>query len=327
MVRATFIKQIVVYCIVFIAGAGIALSQAQSVTAADVTIDITPDNAAGAGAGQRNVVLQNPSGFEIQSYEIIVSVDSTVVTLQSATDGTPLPLPQGVGARAEPTFGNAGFQRFVNDNGTGGTNATTIAVGTVTYSASSASTPLFQVSEATVIGVDTSGNSRLLTVATGASVPLATPTPVGGLTPTVTPGPLVPECNLCGYCKGGTVPTDYAECVACVYSDPGNLTDPSAQAPQTPIEGVEWTIFGCMESGVAGYTQQWIIISTAAVGGLSFVLILFGGYLILTSQGSHEKLRKGRKLIITGVSAALLVFFAVAVLQNVGFEILRIPGF
>ena len=62
-------------------------------------------------------------------------------------------------------------------------------------------------------------------------------------------------------------------------------------------------------------------------GGIAFLLILFGGFQILTSAGNPEKLNEGRELVSSAVAGLLLIIFSVFLLRLIGYDILRIPGF
>lgn len=157
----------------------------------------------------------------------------------------------------------------------------------------------------------------------------ATPTPTFGpsptyvVIPTIPAGPsptFTPACDLCGACIGLELPDDYAACVQCVYDTPGN-------PPQNPRTDVEWTVLGCVQTKPAGFAQSVIQTATYTVGGITFLIILYGGFLILTSRGNHVQLSRGTKLIRAGIISLLIVLFAVGILQLVGVKILNIPGF
>lgn len=172
--------------------------------------------------------------------------------------------------------------------------------------------------------------------ATPTGVP-PTPTPTFGpsptfvVIPTVPMGPsptFTPACDLCGGCIGLALPDDYAACVQCVYNTPGDPPNvPNPRPNQDPRTDVEWTVLGCVQTKPAGFAQSVIQTATYTIGGITFLIILYGGFLVLTSRGNHLQLERGSKLIRAGIISLLIVLFAVGILQLVGVKILNLPGF
>lgn len=87
------------------------------------------------------------------------------------------------------------------------------------------------------------------------------------------------------------------------------------------------TAFGCIPTDTSGFITKIISISVGIVGGIAFLLILFGGFQILTSSGNPEKLNAGKELISSAIAGLLLVIFSVFILRFIGVSILGIPGF
>ena len=136
----------------------------------------------------------------------------------------------------------------------------------------------------------------------------------------ITPSFAQNTCDLCGFCEGGIKPPDYDKCVSCLYSNPG--------PPPTALRsGVSFTVIGCLPTSPAAFIQKVLELTTAIAGGISFLLLLFGGFKILTSAGDPVRLASGKSLVISSIAALLLILFAVFLLRFIGFEILRIPGF
>jgi hypothetical protein len=135
-------------------------------------------------------------------------------------------------------------------------------------------------------------------------------------------------CDLCGYCVGNPVPNDYAECLECMY---GYTLVPGVTPPITDlglaVEGKYWTVIGCIETAPGQFTQKILQFVTAIAGGIMFIVLLYGSFLVLTSAGDPGQLDRGKSLIRSGVIALLLILFAVFILRFIGFTILRIPGF
>lgn len=158
-----------------------------------------------------------------------------------------------------------------------------------------------------------------------------TSTPIGPTnTPTITPTPTptippVPECDLCGHCKGASIPDDYASCLQCLYQDPGDPTDVN-NIPRNKIDGKQWTVYGCAASDIGGFASQSVKMLVAGISGITFLIMLYGGFLILTSQGDSDKLYTGKKLITSAIIAELLTIFATFLFSQAGNTILKIPG-
>ena len=62
-------------------------------------------------------------------------------------------------------------------------------------------------------------------------------------------------------------------------------------------------------------------------GGIAFLLILFGGFQILTSAGNPEQLTAGRELVTSAITGLLFVIFSLFILRLIGYNIFGIPGF
>lgn len=110
--------------------------------------------------------------------------------------------------------------------------------------------------------------------------------------------------NICQYANNS------AECIDCFVAK----------------EGV-WTAIGCIPTTPQGLFTKFFPIGIGMAGGIAFLLILFGGFQILTSAGNPEQLNEGRELVSSAVAGLLLIIFSVFLLRLIGYDILRIPGF
>ncbi len=75
------------------------------------------------------------------------------------------------------------------------------------------------------------------------------------------------------------------------------------------------------------FVSKLVGITVGIAGGIAFLLILFGGFQILTSAGNPEQLNAGRELISSAVAGLLLIIFSIFLLRLIGYNILGIPGF
>ncbi len=88
-----------------------------------------------------------------------------------------------------------------------------------------------------------------------------------------------------------------------------------------------WTAFGCIQSDPQQFVGEVLRLGVGLGGGIAFLLILFGGFQILTSAGDPEKLTAGRELVTSAITGLLLVIFSIFILRLIGYNIFGIPGF
>ncbi|MCL6096886.1 MAG: pilin [Patescibacteria group bacterium] len=62
-------------------------------------------------------------------------------------------------------------------------------------------------------------------------------------------------------------------------------------------------------------------------GGIALLLIIISGYRVLASQGNPEALKGAREQLTAAIVGLLFIIFALVILQIIGYDILRIPGF
>lgn len=93
-------------------------------------------------------------------------------------------------------------------------------------------------------------------------------------------------------------------------------------------QGKSWTAFGCIDTtSPAGFTTNLMKLGTGVAGGIAFLLILFGGFQIMTSSGNPERLQAGQELVGGSIAGLLLIIFSVFLLRLIGVDILGLPGF
>lgn len=166
------------------------------------------------------------------------------------------------------------------------------------------------------------------------SVLAQTPTPTGRFA----------ACDLCGYCQGNTPPSGWGKCAECLYGvingDPtSNVTlkiDESTNLPPKALPGKMYTQLGCIGTNLGGFQQAGAaagVVQTllnvifSIVGGLAFLSLIYGSFIILTSQANPERLNYGKRVVygaIIGVTFTLSAVFLVNLLSS---GILKIPGF
>lgn len=88
-----------------------------------------------------------------------------------------------------------------------------------------------------------------------------------------------------------------------------------------------WTAFGCIKTDPSSFIGDVLRIGIGIGGGVAFLLILFGGFQILTSAGNPEQLTAGRELVTSAITGLLLIIFSIFLLRLIGYNIFGIPGF
>lgn len=88
-----------------------------------------------------------------------------------------------------------------------------------------------------------------------------------------------------------------------------------------------WTALGCIHTDPSTFIGEILRIGIGIGGGIAFLLILFGGFQILTSAGNPEKLNAGKELVTSAITGLLIIIFSLFILRLIGFKIFAIPGF
>ena len=71
-----------------------------------------------------------------------------------------------------------------------------------------------------------------------------------------------------------------------------------------------------------------IVNASTGIGGvIAFILIVIGGFQIILSSGSPERVKAGKEMITSAIAGLLLIIFAVFILKLIGADILKIPEF
>ncbi|HJX59320.1 hypothetical protein A2V61_01805 [Candidatus Woesebacteria bacterium RBG_19FT_COMBO_47_8] len=88
------------------------------------------------------------------------------------------------------------------------------------------------------------------------------------------------------------------------------------------------TAIGCIPVGntnaFIGFILRWAI---GVGGGIAFLLILYAGFMIMTSSGNPDRLKAGQELMTSAIAGIIMLIFSVFVLRVIGVDILKLPGF
>jgi len=169
-------------------------------------------------------------------------------------------------------------------------------------------------------------------------------TQVLAITPTT--GPRFAACDLCGYCPPNPAPGSWVACQKCIYpgisSDPTTnqslAVNPTSGLPITGTPGRMYTFLGCLSSGggsfsqgggtgAGGIAQSLLKIVFSTVGGIAFLYLIYGSFVIISSQNEPEKLNYGKRVVWGAIIGLLFSLMSVLIVNLVANQILQIPGF
>ncbi len=87
------------------------------------------------------------------------------------------------------------------------------------------------------------------------------------------------------------------------------------------------TAIGCIRTSPAELVKDFMTFIISLAGGMAFLMMLLGAFGMLTSAGNPESLAAGKDRFTNAIIGLLFVIFAVLLLQIIGFDILKLPGF
>ncbi|OGH15015.1 MAG: hypothetical protein A2860_01030 [Candidatus Levybacteria bacterium RIFCSPHIGHO2_01_FULL_37_33] len=87
------------------------------------------------------------------------------------------------------------------------------------------------------------------------------------------------------------------------------------------------TDLGCIPNDPFGFVSKFYAVGLGLIGGVALLFIIYGGYIILTSQGQSDQLGRGKSYIYYAIAGLLLAIFGFVFIQVIAVDILHIPGF
>lgn len=87
------------------------------------------------------------------------------------------------------------------------------------------------------------------------------------------------------------------------------------------------TAIGCIHTNPPEFVKDFLTFVIGIGGGIAFLMMLLGSFQMLTSAGNPEALQAGRERLTSAIIGLLFVIFAVLLLQVIGVDILKLPGF
>lgn len=87
------------------------------------------------------------------------------------------------------------------------------------------------------------------------------------------------------------------------------------------------TELGCIPQDPSLFASKLYGIGLGLIGGVALIFIIYGGYLIMTSQGDPIKLEKGKSYVVSAIIGLILAISGFGLYRVITSDIIRIPGF
>ncbi len=89
-----------------------------------------------------------------------------------------------------------------------------------------------------------------------------------------------------------------------------------------------WTGLGCLPLDLNTLITSFVLTTGIGIGGgFSLLCIIYAAFMMQSSQGNPEKLKKAQEMITSCIMGLMLIIFSVFILKLIGVNILKIPGF
>lgn len=93
-------------------------------------------------------------------------------------------------------------------------------------------------------------------------------------------------------------------------------------------DGGVQTAIGCIPVKFSHFITYYLFpVAIGLAGLIAFLCIIYSAFVMQTSAGDPERLKKARQNLTSCIVGLLIIIFSVFILQLIGVEILKIPGF
>ena len=87
------------------------------------------------------------------------------------------------------------------------------------------------------------------------------------------------------------------------------------------------TALGCIAVNPQAIVAKGFEIAIFVGSGIAFMLLTWGAFLLITSQGNPEQITQGKDIIVSAGTGLLFIIFSIFLFRLIGVDILKIPGF
>ena len=89
-----------------------------------------------------------------------------------------------------------------------------------------------------------------------------------------------------------------------------------------------WTTMGCIDYNFSGFIQNIVFGRGIGLAGvLTFLCIVYAAFVLQTSAGDAQKVKKAQETMTSCIMGLVLIIFSIFILRVIGVNILKIPGF
>ncbi len=163
------------------------------------------------------------------------------------------------------------------------------------------------------------------------------------------------SCDLCGFCitpnptpnalpTADTPPGNWESCRNCLYPDLLGVPASSLATLQINPSGVTthakgghyYTMLGCISTNMNDFTnptaagsvtQKLLDTIFSIAGAIAFLYLIYGAFLILTSQSDPERLNHGKRTVYGAIIGVVFVIISVFIVNILATNVLKLPGF
>lgn len=87
------------------------------------------------------------------------------------------------------------------------------------------------------------------------------------------------------------------------------------------------TAIGDINTTPAGFIKSIFSLILSLSGGIALLLIIYSGYKLMATRGDPEALKAARDQLIAAIIGLVFIIFSLVILEIIGVDILKIPGF
>lgn len=141
-------------------------------------------------------------------------------------------------------------------------------------------------------------------------------------------GNLVPDASVCESQrnKSDCLAKQDIPCVISTTVPAARGFDPTCDTYKNPDgtnAGIS-TALGCLPTDPQAFVGLVIPWAVGIGGGVAFLLMLYGVFMIIVSSGVPDKMQAGRELITSAITGLLIIVFAVFILKFIGVDVLQL---
>ena len=93
-------------------------------------------------------------------------------------------------------------------------------------------------------------------------------------------------------------------------------------------ENCYWSGIGSVYTDLPSFINKNLFgIFLSLAGILTLLCIIYSAFILQTSSGNPERIKKARQYLTSCITGLLLIIFSIFILRVIGGDIIKIPGF